>query len=437
MKFSVLFIAISLCISGQLQAQNLYFPPLVGDTWEQMSSRDAGYCDSGLASLDSILEAKNSKAFILLKDGKIVHEQYFGSFTQDSLWLWNSAGKTMTAALVGIAQQENLLNVTDATSTYLGTGWTSAPSSKEDLITIWHQLTMTSGLDYNTGDAFCTEPACLLYLADAGSRWSYHNGPYTLLDSVIEVTSGQIINTFFRTRLRNKTGITGLYLRFGYNNVFISSPRSMARFGLLTLNKGIWDTDPILTDTGYIRQMTSTSQNINPSYGYLWWLNGKSSYRLPGSQIDFPGSIAPSAPSDAYAALGKDGQIITVIPSTNEVWIRMGESPDGSGQLVANILFEDISKAIEEARCTSSASTQLSPKPAFSLKTNPVYNQLQLQATDNLKTVEIIDVNGRSIRSVSNNLSLPIDVANLPQGQYTVIGWRADGQGSAKHFIKL
>jgi len=430
-------LAFALLVSATLKAQTLYFPPLAGDTWDQITPSDAGYCADKLARLDSLLAAKNSKAFILLKDGKIVHERYFGSFTQDSFWLWNSAGKTMTAALVGIAQQEGLLSINDQTSTYLGQGWTSAPQEKEDLITVWHQLTMTSGLDDTQGDPNCTDPACLTYLSNAGTRWAYHNGPYTLLDGVIEAASGQSLNAFYRDRLRNKIGMTGLYASLGFNNVLATKPRSMARFGLLMLNKGTWDGTPILSDTAYVRQSVSTSQSLNPSYGYLWWLNGQDSYRLPSSQINFPGSIAPSAPDDAFGALGKNGQILTVIPSRNEVWVRIGERPDGVGRLVANVLFDEISEALENARCTSSTSVQLSPKPTFRILTNPVRDQLQLASSEDLVRIEIIDATGRRLQTIKTYKGNPIDVTSLSKGSYTVIGWHANGKGSASAFVKL
>jgi len=85
-----------------------------------------------------------------------------------------------------------------------------------------------------------------------------------------------------------------------------------------------------MKDTSYFKKMTSTSQNINLSYGYLWWLNGKSSYMLPKTQFIFPGSWAPDAPADMIAALGKDGQILNVVPSMGIVLVRMGETPDSS-----------------------------------------------------------------------------------------------------------
>ncbi|HAT63910.1 MAG TPA: serine hydrolase, partial [Flavobacteriaceae bacterium] len=61
-------------------------------------------------------DANDTKAFILLKDGKIVLEQYFDDFTAESNWYWASAGKTLTATMVGIAQQEGFLDITNPTS---------------------------------------------------------------------------------------------------------------------------------------------------------------------------------------------------------------------------------------------------------------------------------------------------------------------------------
>ena len=59
----------------------------------------------------------------------------------------------------------------------------------------------------------------------------------------------------------------------------------MARFGLLILNNGNWDGNQIMTDTNYFNQMLNSSQSLNESYGYLWWLNGKTSYMLPGLSL--------------------------------------------------------------------------------------------------------------------------------------------------------
>jgi CubicO group peptidase (beta-lactamase class C family) len=101
----------------------------------------------------------------------------------------------------------------------------------------------------------------------------------------------------------------------------------MARFGLLALNNGNWNGTQII-NTNYFNQATTTSQNINLAYGYLWWLNGKTSYHLPQTQLQFNGSLISTAPNDMYSALGKDDQKIYVIPSKKMVVIRMGDAAD-------------------------------------------------------------------------------------------------------------
>lgn len=316
--------------TGGPDSAKLYFPPITGTTWETTSAVSLGWDQTQLDGLYPYLESVGTKAFIILKDGKIVTEHYFGSFNADSIWYWASAGKTVTAMLVGIAQEDGLLNINNKTSTYIGTGWTSEPLDKENLITIKNQLTMTTGLDDGVSDPDCTLPGCLVYKADAGTRWAYHNAAYTLLDSVIERASGMSFNAFFQQKIRNKIGMNGLWIKAPHsNNVYYSNARSMARFGLLMLHKGNWNGTPILTDTSYFNSQVNTSQNLNLSYGYLTWLNGKTSSMLPQSQMVFPVSIIPNAPNDLYAALGKNDQKVYVVPSQKLVVIRVGNTAGG------------------------------------------------------------------------------------------------------------
>ncbi|WP_373512693.1 serine hydrolase domain-containing protein [Persicitalea sp.] len=308
------------------QSEKFYFPPIGNGEWEKASAKAMGWDTVALNDLYLLLESKDTKAFIILKDGKIVAEKYFGTFKQDSWWYWASAGKTLTGFLVGIAQAEGILNIDDQTSKYLGKGWTSLPLEKENLITVKNQLTMTTGLDDGTGDVDCTLPACLKYKADAGTRWSYHNAPYTLLDQVVQKASGLTYNDYFQQKIRNRIGMKGFWRKDpDANNVFFSDALSMARFGLLMLNKGKWGDTVILKGEAYFNAQTNTSQKFNLSYGYLTWLNGKSSYMLPQTQRTFPGPMIPNAPDDLYQAFGKNDQKIYVLPSQNLVVIRMGE----------------------------------------------------------------------------------------------------------------
>lgn len=90
-----------------LLAQDSYFPPLSGDQWATIDPKDLDWCEEGVAGLYSFLEEKETKAFIVLKDGKIAVEKYFGTFTKDSIWYWASAGKSLAGFLTGMAQEKD------------------------------------------------------------------------------------------------------------------------------------------------------------------------------------------------------------------------------------------------------------------------------------------------------------------------------------------
>ncbi len=373
----ILLIFLFSFIEKSLLSQNLYFPPTTGNTWETLSPASLGWCQDKIDSLLNYLGQENTKAFILLKNGKIVIEKYYGTFTQDSLWYWASAGKTLTGFTVGIAQQEGLLSINNLSSQYLGNDWTSCPSAKEDLITVKHQLSMTSGLDDGVPDPHCTIDTCLQYLADAGTRWAYHNGPYTKLDGVIATATGQSLNAYIAQKIKIPTGMTGAFYPSGFNNVFVSKARSMARFGLLLLNKGNWNGNQILTDTNYFHQMTNTAQNYNKSYGYLCWLNGKASYMVPGLQAVIPGSLNPHAPNDMYAAMGKNGQFINVVPSQNLVYIRMGNMPNGTE--VPFLLNDSIWQRLNLVMCNTNAISQNTDLPKSPIPyPNPFTNKIHV-----------------------------------------------------------
>jgi len=326
------------------EPETMYFPPTSG-TWETMTMEDAGFDNSYLNDLLNYLETKHTKGFIILKNGKIVVESYFNGHAQDSYWYWASAGKTLTSTVTGIAEQEGLIQRSHKVSEYLGTGWTAAPLAKENLITCQHLLSMSSGLDDSLGDD--VSPANLQYVADAGTRWAYHN-VYVKLQDVVAQASGQTWTAYFNSKLRDRIGMNGLWNTTDGLSVYYSNTRSMARFGLMVLNQGNWNGTQII-NASFLNDATHTSQNLNKSYGYLWWVNGQESYMYPQSQWVFNGSLVPTAPVDMYAALGKNDQKIYVVPQQKIVIVRMGDAADGSSAALSDfdeVLWEKLSLVI-------------------------------------------------------------------------------------------
>jgi hypothetical protein len=79
--------------------------------------------------------------------------------------------------------------------------------------------------------------------------------------------------------------------------------------------------------------MVKSSQNLNPSYGYLCWLNGKESMTFPSLPNLSHTSLSKNTPNDLFAGMGKNGQFIEIFPNKNFVVIRMGKH-------LRNLLFQ-------------------------------------------------------------------------------------------------
>jgi CubicO group peptidase (beta-lactamase class C family) len=333
--------------TGNGTGTSMYFPSDPGTEWETESVAELGWNQNAIQSLKDFLVQKNSKSFMILVNGRIAIEEYFNGHSASAVWEWNSAGKTLVGATTGIAQQEGLLGINNRVSLYTGTGWTNMPLEKENLITVRHLLTMTSGIDDSKQ---LVVKQNLTYIADAGTRWAYGNVFQKLID-VVSAAGTRDFETYFSEKLKNRIGMDG-YWNFGtIFTIYHSTTRSMARFGLLALNNGKWKDDQVV-DESFFTQSTGSSQVINPSYGYFWWLNGKTKYMLPGGQDVYSGPLVPNAPADMYAAMGAADQRIYVIPGKKMVVVRMGNASDPANPDFAvsgfdNDLWEKINAVIK------------------------------------------------------------------------------------------
>lgn len=390
-------------------SQGIYYPPLSGNsTWERIEPSSLGWNTELIPELDKFLSENHSKSFVILQKGRIVIEKYFDDHDANKAWYWASAGKTLTSALVGIASEKNFIDLNAPSSKYLGKGWTSCSPENELKITVFNQLSMSSGLDESV-NADCTDPSCLTFKALAGSRWAYHNAPYTMLDKVIENATGDPINSFFKKELGDKIGMNGAYIRSGYNNVFWSNTLNMARYGLLLLSKGKWQNSQIISEE-YFKKMSTSSQDINPSYGYLTWLNGYSKMMLPSSQIRFNGPLIPEAPLDAFFALGKNDQKIHIVPSLDLVVVRMGDAAEGDSPVPTifdNKLWVILNKLIKPINTSTSVEND-----NFNIIIRS--NNIEVESTSTILSLKLFDMQGRLISSSNTKLiTIPMNYNEL------------------------
>ena len=200
-----------------------------------------------------------------------------------------------------------------------------------------HLLTMTSGLN----DA-------LEYEAPAGTRWRYNTTAYSRVLRVISVAAQMEPDELTQKWLTGPTGMDDSHwvARSRMNDVeaantvgFATSGRDLARFGLLILAQGTWANQVVIEDKEYLRAALQSSQDLNPSYGYLWWLNGKSSVLRGGGERRLPGPLIPTAPADLVAAEGAMGRKVYVVPSKELVVTRLGATPEGARQAAFEVEF--------------------------------------------------------------------------------------------------
>ena len=95
---------------------------------------------------------------------------------------------------------------------------------------------------------------------------------------------------------------------------FATSARDLAKFGLLILANGTWDGHAIIKKPKFLFEALETSQDLNPNYGFLWWLNTK--------------NRNPYVPRDAVWALGYLDRIVLIIPSKRFVCVRIGNKAE-------------------------------------------------------------------------------------------------------------
>lgn len=298
----------------------MYFPPAGSDDWETTTPKELHWNQANFDEAVKYAKDNKSANLLIVHRGRIVSENYWRNTTVDSLHDLNSIAKSFMAVVIGVLQQEGKLTLDDKISDYLAPGWSTSP--KEADITIRHLMTMTSGLNDELG-----------YVGNPGEMWRYSHEAYKVLYDVIVVAGGDSYRDLFDSILFSKIGMT----KFTWSGKDIATTsRPLARFGLMVMNRGVWDGQEVIKDDDYFKNMYTSSQDFNPAYGTLWWLNNTTEWYNTDFKTMLPGSIADPMPKDGILAKGKHDQRIYIVPSLDLVVVRQGvytglpESGEGS-----------------------------------------------------------------------------------------------------------
>jgi CubicO group peptidase (beta-lactamase class C family) len=270
-------------------------------------------------------------ALLVLHKGKIVSEVYSPEVTAETTLISWSMAKSITHALVGIAQMDELLHVEDNN---LFPEWAN---DERRNITLQQLLEMRSGLswveDYVDGDA--SDVIEMLFgtgkdnnaayaisqalVTAPGNEWLYSSGTTNivtrLLGNVLGDSDGShsCMEHFMRSRLFDALGMQA-EPKFDAAGTFVGSSyvyataRNFAKFGQLYLNDGVCDGKRILPEgwVDHARAQHVFDGETGLGYGAHWWT-------LPGER-------------NSLVAAGYEGQYIMVIPDRDLVVVRLGKT---------------------------------------------------------------------------------------------------------------
>ncbi len=320
-----------------------YWPDADAD-WEKITAKEAGADTNDLQAAIEYGVENTTHAIVVLWKGKILKEVYAPSSGRETTAPIYSATKSIVGSMVGmIIEDGGITGVTQKTVDFLPE-WVG-DTTKED-ITIEHHLMMTTGIEGGKENFLES-----LFLADdqrafdAGipvvhtpcTFWDYNEPAYHLLFWIIEEASELSLPEFTQSRILDPLGMTHTTWATKNRNYrwFESTALDAARFGLLALRNGEWNGTQLVS-TNWIETSTAPSQALNPSYGYLWWLNEVDSHLVPFDDTPRNGSLFPDCPPDTFAALGARDNNIYVIPSLDLVVVRIGEDANGEGSVAVS-----------------------------------------------------------------------------------------------------
>ena len=275
---------------------------------------------------------ENIDSVVLVKNGKLILEEYFNGYHREKTHEIRSATKSIGSILTGIAIDHRF--ITDENNRIYPYFQKHEPDEKWDdkikNVSLKTLLTMTSGFDcddhkipgfecernmYKTND--WVEYALNLPMAyQPGEHWAYNSSSLILVSEIISETSKMSIPDFANKYLFEPLGITDFQWGFSpKGRAFIAGnakmkPRDMAKIGYMFLNDGKWKGKQIISKE-WIEESTRahTTADTSEKYGYLWW-SGK--------------TVINNQYIEGYWAEGNGGQYIFVFPTLDLVAVFTG-----------------------------------------------------------------------------------------------------------------
>jgi CubicO group peptidase (beta-lactamase class C family) len=278
----------------------------------------------------------DTRAVLVVQDGKLVVERYAPGFDAGSRFRSWSTGKSLANAWVGLLVRDGRVSLDEPLD---ARAWRARADDPRRTITVRHALNMTTGLANEDGDgASDSFVAELLYgelsgdtaLAasdvalehDPGTRWAYSTGTTQLLARLVADRAGEDWRAFTARELNQPLGMSSLLVEADRADTPLvgayvwASAQDWARLGLLYLRDGMWEGRRILPAGWVDFSRTPAPAPNNGSYGAHFWLSAK-----PGPE-QYPGFAGRDF--DAFEMNGNEGQFVVIVPARDLVVVRLG-----------------------------------------------------------------------------------------------------------------
>ncbi|MDJ0649206.1 MAG: serine hydrolase [Xenococcaceae cyanobacterium MO_188.B19] len=294
-----------------------------------------------LNQITDYAEASNSSALLVIHQGQLVLERYWGEFTPSSTFNAMSMSKTITALLIGIAiAQGDIESELEPVANYIQE-WSDDERRK---ITIQDLLYMQSGLrnQDNTNNpnsdlvkmfAGTDVDAISLKIPavqEPRQAFDYNNANTQILSEVLERATDKRYADYLSNNLWKplQANNANLWLDRPQGNAkafccLFATPRDWARIGQLFLDQGTVNNKQIVR-SAWLDKMIQPSP-LEAKYGYHIWLQARTQQK-PG--VYDKTASKPFLAQDTIYLDGASRQRVYIIPSLELVIVRVGEKPD-------------------------------------------------------------------------------------------------------------
>ncbi len=301
-----------------------FAPPAIGDGWAISAPQAEGLDATALTDVYANAQRMTYiHSFLVLRHGKLVAERYFNGYTVYAADSIKSVSKSILSALIGMAlHQGHLKSVEQNLATLLPDIVTETQYADKTPVTLKHLLTMNSGLatmSRSTYRPWIQSPNWVTHILEKpltmtpGMGFSYSTGDSHLVAVALTKAVGVSAFDFAQHHLCKPLGIRLTawktdpqgYSRGG-NDMYLT-PRDMAKFGQLYLNKGRYNGKQIVP-AAWVEESTAKHVELTyTNYSYYWWQHQLGAH-------------------EAFAAHGYGGQFIFVVPSLEMVVVTTAES---------------------------------------------------------------------------------------------------------------